>query len=347
MNSRVESKWVGWQKQWKWLFLGIVAVFVLFVLPFCFDTPRLMHIYISTISMIGVAAGLRLIMLTQRFSMGQAAFMGIGAYMSAVLATRYDVDPLLGLLIGGISATIVAIFFGYISLRLSGMYFAMVTLALGEILVRLYLWWDSVTGGYMGLARLSGYHIDVFGMEVTFGLIDLRPYYFLICFITFLAMLVYWRLEYSRIGIALRSTGQNDVLAQHLGVNVTRYRVLAFAIPAFFTGVVGAFTAHYLHTVDPSQFGISASFNPILVCILGGIHLFAGPVIGALAMTGITEGISNTKDLHPIILGGILILIMIFLPNGLVSLPEKMKGVLKTLKRKNPFTTEVESISLD
>ncbi|MFH1625340.1 MAG: branched-chain amino acid ABC transporter permease [Pseudomonadota bacterium] len=290
-----------------------------FLLPVIKKDPYILSVLLIVYVFIVAAVGFRFIYIAGRLTLGQAAFMGVGAYTSALLSLNFGVSPWLGLLIGGIAAGILALVIGYIVLRVGGVYFVIITLALAEILKLFWLWWRPVTNGDSGLLGVPGFSIASF----QFG-VNKIPYYYLSLVIMLVAVFVMYRIEHSRVGIALHALGQNDVLAEHLGINRTRYRVLVFTTASFFCGVVGSLYAHFIHFVHPDQFGIMASIMIQIYGITGGITAFFGPVVGTFVITGLTEFLNIAKEFQPLIYGPLLVIIMLFLPRGLISLPRML-----------------------
>lgn len=297
----------------------IISFFVIigFLFPVINNDPYIMSLLLIIFVFVVAAVGFRLIYITGRLTIGQAAFMGVGAYTSALLSINFGINPWFGLFIGGIAAAILATAIGYIVLRVGGVYFVIITLCLAEILSLFWLWWRPVTYGNSGLIDVPGFSIGSY----QFGT-NKVPYYYLSLTIMLISLFMMYRMEKSRIGIALHALGQNDVLAEHLGINRTRYRVLAFTTASFFCGVVGSFCAHYIHFVHPDQFGVIPSIMIQIYAIAGGIGVFLGPIMGSFIISGITEFLKVVKEFQPLIYGPLLIIIMLFLPKGLISLPQ-------------------------
>ena len=286
------------------------------VLPYIHGDKVIMQTYLTCMKWVVLCVGLRLVALTGRVSIAQAAFMGVGAYTSGILALDYSISPWLGLILGGMAAMVLATVLGFISLRLSGVYFVIITLALSEIIIRCIYWQREWTGGDLGRGGVPSFSIGGYD----FGMKD-DPHYYLLLFITILALFVMYRIEHSRIGLAMAAAGQNNQLAQHLGINVTRYRVLAWSTACFFAGVVGAFWAHCYAFIAPSEYGAMNAFWILLFIFIGGIQSFWGPVIGAVGVTFILEEITFLETYTEMAFGLIIILIMLFLRGGLITLP--------------------------
>jgi len=306
--------------------VGIVLL-VLFLLSLpWFASEYYLRILISVGIGAMLAFGVRLIYMVGRLTLGHAAFMGLGAYTSALLATKLGVNFWLGLPAAGMVAALIAAGIGIIVLRIAGIYFVIVSFAFAEFLRYLWMWWEPMTGGITGILNIPTPSLP--GIE--FG-VNPVPFYYLILFLVALTTLVMYRVDRSRVGMAFRAIGQNDVLAEHLGINLTRYRILAFTIACFFAGLAGSFQAHYHMYTSPEDFTILESLYAQLYPFVGGIGSLWGSLIGPLFMIGVSEGFRVAKELEPLFFGGVLILVMLFLPRGLVSLPDVIRLGLRKL----------------
>jgi len=303
-------------------FLAILVV-VLLVLP-----QLLSQYWVMVMTMTAIAAalgyGFRFIMIAGRFTMGHAAFAGIGGYTAALFTTKVLENFWLGLLMGGIVAGLVALVIGAVVLRVPGLMFAIITMAVSEIFRYLVIMWRSLTGGITGVLNIPSPSIA--GLD--FG-IDQVPYFYLIFGILVVSVLVMYRMERSRIGLTFHAMRQNDPLAQHLGVNIWRYRILCFAVACFFAGLVGGFQAHYWHYVSPATYTVMDSFTVFIYAYVGGLMYPAGPIVGAALMVGLSEGLRMAKEIAPLFYGGALILIIFFLPGGILSLPQESRTLLR------------------
>ena len=151
------------------------------------------------------------------------------------------------------------------------------------------------------------------------------PYYFLALVITIVSLAIMYRLNNSRIGDTWRALASEEKLAKSVGINITKYKMLAFSIGSFFAGIAGVLLAHRLWAIEPRQFGFTATLYLLVWVVFGGSHTFAGPIIGVVVLTFLGELLRPLVEWVPMIFGTIIILILIFLPNGLESLPEKLR----------------------
>jgi len=299
-------------------FFAVVAIVVIALPQF------LSQYWVMVMTMMAIASslayGFRFLITTGRFTMGHAAFAGIGGYTAALITTKVVENFWLGLIIGGLMSGIVALGIGAIILRVPGLMFAIITMAVSEIFRYLVIMWRSLTGGITGVLNIKSPSIAGFG----FG-IDQIPYFYLILGILVVSVVVMYRMERSRIGLAFHATRQNDSLAQHLGINIWRYRILCFSVACFFAGLVGAFQAHYWHYVSPATYTVMDSFMVFIYAYVGGLMFPAGPIVGSCLLVGLSEGLRMAKEIAPLFYGGVLILVIFWLPGGILTLPQEVR----------------------
>ena len=256
---------------------------------------------------------------TGQVSLGQHAFFGLGAYMTVFAWEFVGLEYFnpLAMILSGLVPSILAIVIGIPLLsKLRGDYFSLGTLGLGEILRVIFIQGRAVTGGSMGKYLPSGAYASML------------PYYFTALFLAILATAIVYLLIRSRIGLALIAIREDETAAAANGIHVLWYKLFAFATCAFITGLCGSLQAYYLFHIHPQNFfGLSWTLFPILMCVLGGSGTFTGPIVGALALTGVFELAKIwLPDIHPIISGSLIIVAILFLPDGLIRL--KLKGTL-------------------
>lgn len=297
-------------------FTGFLAIAFFIALPLVVDPEESYSVYFLFMCFIYVslAQGWNLVAgYAGQASFGQHAFFGIGAYITAVAWkaewTGY-LDPV-GMLLSGAGAAVLAMMIGIALLsKLRGDYFALGTLGLGEILRVVITQGGTLTGGPVGLLLPSSSYESM------------RPYYYialLVAVATFLAVLL---LVKSRIGLALVAIREDEQAAASNGIHVLKYKVLAFAVGAFFTGLCGSLYAYYLFHIHPlGFFSLNWALLPVLMTVLGGVGTLAGPILGAFVLAGIFE-MANLwiPEVHPIFSGAFIIVVMLFLPQGIMSL---------------------------
>ena len=261
-----------------------------------------------------------MIMRTGQFSMGQGAFMALGAYASALLTVNLNISGWLGLLVGGVFSAFIALLLGMAVLRLGGIYFAIVTIAFGEAVRVITLNLVAVTEGFVGLVP-PPLRIVIGSYTINF-VISKVPYYYVALILVIIAGLVFWRIDRSRLGRIFRSVSSNVSLSEHLGMHLMKYRVIAFTVAGFFTGVAGALFIQYLSFIGPTTFGLWQSIMVLIMCTVGGTgSAVAGPILGALVLsTGGDYLAGLIEGAKPLILGGLVVIIAFLLPGGLVDL---------------------------
>jgi branched-chain amino acid transport system permease protein len=255
-----------------------------------------------------------------QFSFGHAAYFGIGAYTSTLLFLRLGVTPWLGMLAGGVLAAAFGLLAGYLSFRygLRGPYFSLVTLAFAEML-RVVAVNTRAVGSSLGLVIPSR---EAAPLSFVFG--GKLPYYYVILAMALAAMWVTRRVERSRLGYALRAIRDNEDAAEAAGVDALGMKLRAMALSSFLTALGGTFYAQYFAYIDPSiTFGPAVSIQGLLQAIVGGAGTVLGPVIGAFVLTPISElsraAIRGRAGVDVMVYGLVLILVISFLPNGLMG----------------------------
>ncbi len=253
-------------------------------------------------------------------SFGHVLFFGIGGYSTAMLVIFLGIPAIVTYFLGGIFGALVALVFGYISLRLKGPYFAIATLALATIGRYIFLNFD-IFGGAEGL---------LLPMSPWTREFEKIPYYYGTLAIATLSVFTVYVITKTRLGIGLMAIRENEEKAEGLGINTTRHKVVAFIISAFFPGMVGGVFASYLEYVNPdSCFSILYSANILLMAILGGLGTVTGPIIGSSIIVVASEILSFTvgHQARLVLFGFILVTLAIFLPGGLLSLRERGQGM--------------------
>ncbi|MGA2934009.1 MAG: branched-chain amino acid ABC transporter permease [Methanomicrobiales archaeon] len=280
----------------------------------------LLNLLVLMLIFIIFASSWNLLALSGQGSLGHAAFFGIGAYASTLIAVKTGLSPFIALPLGGVVAAGVGLLIGLTCVRLKEWFLAMVTFGFAIITQTLVVSvLAPVTGGWSGLASPRLLSAAIPGNSFI--------EYYSILGIAALSILAIRALMGSKIGLAFAAIRENETEARASGVDPVRYRLLGFAASAFLAGVAGALEIHHFGYVTPDIFGIDISFLPVIYTIFGGLGTLAGPVIGTVILTIVSEGLMNFGLTFErfIIIGLILILVVIFLPRGLVSLPEEIR----------------------
>jgi branched-chain amino acid transport system permease protein len=259
-------------------------------------------------------------------SLGHAAFFGIGAYTSSMLLTRLGVSPWLGLLAGGMTASLFSLAIGWLCFRLRGHYFAMSTIAVAEIAQVLVTNSDFLEGA-IGISlpmSPSGWGAFVF-------LTSKLPYYYIALGLLALTLLVNWAIENSYVGYYLRAIKDEPEASRSLGVSLTRYKLIAIAASSFLTAMGGTlYVQKELYIDPPSTFATALSIRIALIAILGGVGRLFGPVVGAVLLVGIEEGsrilFGSTGQGTDLIIYALMIIgIAVYSPGGILGLLQDLR----------------------
>jgi len=248
-------------------------------------------------------------------SLASAAFFGVGIYTSAILGKSLPLPVVIG--IGGLASFMLALLVGAVTLRLRGIYFAVFTFGLVELIKRLLLWWE------MTITRTRGRFVII---------VDNNTIYYVMLGIFVVTLLIAYFIRRSKFGLALQSIGEDEEAAAHTGINVTAIKIVTFAISAVFVGAAGAIIATRWTYIDPYiAFNPLLSFMPVLMAILGGMGQFYGPILGAAVFAYLEEILITRFPYYYMLLFGIILVVaVLYLPNGLVGLVQKWrKGGLK------------------
>lgn len=267
-----------------------------FIDPYYMQVLTLLGIYIIA------ALGLNLITgVTGMFSFGHAAFLAIGAYGAAILTVQFQVPFYAALLAGGLMAAFFGVIIGFPALRLTGDYLGIVTLGFGEI-IRVVFLNMKITGGALGLAGINRES----SILVVYALV-------------IITIIVMYYLQSSRFGRAMIAIREDDIAAETMGINVSVYKIKAFAIGCFFAGIAGGLYAHLLQYLNPSDFGFSKSFEILCFVVLGGLGSIPGVVLGTTILTMAPEFLRSLSDYRMMIYGALMVAMMIFRPHGLLG----------------------------
>ena len=271
-----------------------------------------------------IAAGVWLVFYIGRIHIGQGAFALLGQYAAAIAITKLGLSFWVALPLAGLVSALFACAIGLPILRLKGVYFAMVTLSLTEAARLTAQSFVSVTGGPKGILNvpLPG-AVEVFGLTLVPDFTEVNPHIALFVLATLLAagtFIALYRIVNSRLGWLFRSLQQNEDLASSIGVNVARLRVIAFAIGSFLGGIGGAFFLAVQQSVYPSSFQVQDSIYLMLYCFLGGLGYVFGPLVGTFVLFIAFEFLHGLNQYQPLIYALLMIGLMLWLPNGLLSL---------------------------
>ena len=269
-------------------------------------------------------------------SLGQAAYLAVGAYATAILATKYQFglgwDFWLVLLIGILLGAALAAIFGLLAIRASGVYFLMITLALGQCVWGLAYRWNSLTGGDNGINLRE---------RPRFGGIDLAnemTFFFLVFAVFCVALLLMYTLVRSPFGRSLAGIRERELRMKILGYNTWLHKYIAFIIAGGFGGLSGVLWAHTAGIVSPENVVLTTSVDALLMAVLGGAGTLVGGVIGTFIVIGLREYLSTLVPWWQYVLGVVYVATILYLPTGLMGIPERLRQ--SRAKSSNPEETE-------
>ena len=293
-----------------WLILLIIA---LFIAPLFFSEFYLTILCEALVmSMLALSFNL-LFGYTGQLSFGQAAFYGLGGYAVAMLVTKVHFNFWLSILAGILVAGIIGLIVGYFCVRLRGIYFAVLTLAFGQLIFFIIFKWHDFTGGDDGIQ-------GIFPPEF---LKSPTAYYYFILLVFIASTYVLWRIIRSPFGQTLKSMRENSERTEFLGINIARYQLIAFVIAAAFAGLAGAIWVPFYRSVAPSYLNWIKSGEPVMAAILGGPSLFYGPILGMFIMTFFHSWVLGFTIYWPVVMGALILLIIFFLPGGILGFAEE------------------------
>jgi branched-chain amino acid transport system permease protein len=274
--------------------------------------------YLRIINMMGISVLLTLgfnllIGFTGQISLGQAGFYGVGAYVSALLATRLGASFWIALPVAGIAGGLLGVLIGPV-LRLRGHGLAMATFFFGEIVRIVLVQWESVTGGAIGITNIPYPQIGPWVLSTN------EQFFYLILILVIMNYLVIIRVVDSRIGRAMQAIRDNQEAAEVIGVHATRYKMMAFVTAGFFSGIAGSLYAHLTSFVSPESFDIVKSVEILTMVVVGGTGSLLGSIIGATVMTLLPELLRVFQEYRLILFGGMILVILNFTPDGLAGI---------------------------
>ncbi len=255
-------------------------------------------------------------------SLGQAAYLGIGAYLTAILAARYQIglgyDFWLVAAFGMLGAAALAALFGLLATRATGVYFLMITLALGQCVWGLAYRWNSLTGGDNGI---NLQHRPKFGIDLANSV----TFFYVVFGFFAVSLLVLYTIVRSPFGRSLVGIREREPRMKILGYNTWLHKYIAFIIAGAFGGLSGVLWAHTAGIVSPENVVLTTSVDALLMAVLGGAGTLVGGIIGASVVLFIREYLSTLVHWWQYVLGGVYVLVILYLPGGLMSIPERIR----------------------
>jgi branched-chain amino acid transport system permease protein len=293
----------------KWLFVFIL-ILILATLPI-YPNPYLIVSITSILMYVCLTVSWVIFCAPTRYmSLATATFFGVGMYTSGILGELLPF-PLV-VVCGGLISFLIGLLTGFICLRLRGFYFAIFTFGLNELVRNSMLWWEAHVSGTVGRWVI---------------ILDSLTIYYYMLVIVLVTVLVAYFLKRSKFGLILYSIGESEEAAAHIGIDVTRYRIIFFALSCFFMGLAGAVMTTKWAYIDPRiAFNPILNFTPVLMALFGGVGEIYGPILGASLLTGISEVLLSRFPYYYMLLYGMIFIVVIsFLPEGLVGLARKWR----------------------
>lgn len=280
------------------LFYGLIQVLILsgFLNPYYELNLILLGINIMLAVSLNLVVGF-----TGQLAIGHAGFMAIGAYTSAILTVKFGQHFALGIIAGAILAGVLGFFIGLPTLRLRGDYLAIATVGFGEIIKVLLVNFEYVGGasGFHGIPHITNW-----------------SWVFFLTVITIVFIRNFINSSHGRACISIR---EDEIAAETMGINTTKYKVMAFSIAAFFAGAAGALFAHYFYILQPNNFGFLRSVDYLVMVVLGGLGSLSGSILAATILTMVSAALQSVAELRMVIYSILLIVLMIFRPQGIMG----------------------------
>ncbi|MDQ0272461.1 branched-chain amino acid ABC transporter permease [Cytobacillus purgationiresistens] len=300
------------------------------------------YLQVASFMLINIILGISvyITLSTGQLSLANAGFMGIGAYTSALLTIHFELPIVVGIIAGALVAAICGILIGIPTLRLQGVYLAIVTLGFGEVIRVVFVNWETLTNGSVGISGIPHIGREILSTLQGFGfnpsMLGLQNNQFIFLSIFTLLLLVtifiiwfFRRQHSSRVGRAFAAIKLDEKAAESMGINITYYKVLAFAQGALVAGFAGAMYAHILAYISPADFAYHRAVEILIFVVFGGSEVIWGPVFGAFFLTLMPEVLRFISEYRYMIYGLIIIIMMAVRPQGLIDV-----NMLNWFKRK-------------
>lgn len=313
------------------------------------------YLQIGTFILINAILGISVFitLASGQFSLGAAGFMSVGAYTSALLTMRLGVPMPIAIFAGGVAAALVGAVIGLPTTRLKGLYLAIATLGFGEV-VRVVFLNMEITNGALGLNGIPSLSISLASVLNKLGIIDALGLDFqvagqvasvLVLFLLVVLITHFWlKLENSRVGRAFAAIKGDEHAAELTGIDVVKYKMVAFVFSSFLAGIGGALYAHATFFINPGDFAYSRVIDILLFTVFGGSNVIWGPILGATVLTLLPEILRFMADYRDTVYGIMLVVLMAFRPDGILTteLLRKIKTIFNKKPEKLVKVAEVE-----
>lgn len=317
-----------------------LGALILLALPWIIRDRYVQHLMVlSCISIILSSSWNLLAGYSGLLNLGHAAFFGIGGYTSALLALKLGLSPWIGLPLGGVMASFFGILLGIPSFRLSGPYLAITTIGFSEILRLVSMNWVSMTRGSLGLYGIPPFTPLKLSEKIFIPFTTEQNVYYIVLVFTVLILFLLKKLIHSEFGISLKSMREDEIGSESIGIHASYYKLMVFMISAFLAGFAGSLYAHYIRLISPEMLSLGETFSVLTMVMVGGLGTLGGPVIGAVLLTFLSEGLRFVEDyakidIRLIIYGLLLMLTILFMRNGIAGIwKEIIKPIISKPER--------------
>ena len=304
---------------------GLTALLAVFcALPFLVAIYRIDILIFLLINVI-LAVSYRFLTLAGEYSLGHVVMMGVGAYGSALATKEAGLSVWLAAPLAMAFTGLLAFVLAFPLFRMKGFYFLIGSFAAGEAIRLTWNRFRDPFGGPGGLVFIPSPEIPLPVLGMFDVAADPIAYYFFALALAVITIFIFYRLEHSRFGLTLHAIHWQDVLAESVGVHIWWYKTFALVVASAFAGLAGSLLGHYLGTVNPVQFNLHIMLFVLVWVIVGGTRTIAGPIVGVVVLTVVDQGLRGLDEWRPLFYGAILILTVMFLPDGLESLPRRVR----------------------
>lgn len=287
-----------------------ILFIIMAILPPFFLSQYWLHVMIISLFYVMMASSWNLIAgYTGQVSFAHAAFSGVGAYVTGMLAVNLGLSPWFGILIGSAVAALLGLGLGYLCIRMGGIYLSLATLGFSEILRIIITNEDQWTRGTMGL-QVPGFFAEY----------SKASNYYLFLIVTLLFLLLIYRLIHSEMGLSFRAVLNDELAASSSGINTIRVRVLAFTLSSAMAGMAGGLYGHYLMLITPDIPSLGQMFLVLAMAVIGGMGSFVGPIVGSFALEILSEYIRIYGEYHVLLFGLIALAVARFAPEGMMGI---------------------------
>ena len=320
-----------------WLLALVLALLPVAIRnPYTLNILNLIGLYVIVVLGLNLFTGY-----AGQISLGHAGFFGLGAYGSAILTASYGFPPWPTMVLVAIAVSLVALIIGIPTLRLHGHYLAMATLGFNYVVHIIFVQWDEVTGGPSGLSGIPS--LSVLGVPVNN---DMR-FYYLVWTFALIALTLCLNMVRSGVGRGLAALAQDEVAAATLGVDVKRDKIRVFVLSAVFASVSGSLYAHYFSFVNPDTFSIFKSLDLVIMVVVGGMGSIWGTLFGVGFITMLPHWLEFFETYYDIIHGLILVVILLFLPQGFITGLVDLAKIHAARRRLTAGLTEKSALEME